>query len=549
VYSALLLGFLLLGSSIGCGRSTARSPSDAPTPPAEAIRLEDRQAASGLDFRLDYTAGGEPGIKETIGHPAALLDADGDGRLEILLAGPNRVTLFRSAGSRRYESVPRAGFRQKGYWQGVAVGDVNRDGRPDVFLSGYGCAAFYLNQGGGQFRDLTTAYDLGNPSPDRWQTSAAFADVDRDGWLDLYVTCYVALGEKTGVCVYPGGIQTACAPTEFPPQRGTLYRSLGGRRFVDATAAFGLSGAHGNGLGVAFGDPNGDGYPDLYLANDQRPCDLYLNRGGRRFQNVGTRSGTAFGADGSPQAGMGVDFGDYDNDGREDLVVTTYQREPTSLYHNDGDDLFTNATFASHLGAPTSLAVGWGVKWVDLDNDGRLDLVIANGHPLHRIREIDPSVDSPQKLQVFRNEGGGRFREVTALGRGLPRAVSGRALCAGDLDNDGRVDLLISDIRGQPLLLRNTSPTLHHSLIVRLTAREVSEGAVVMLRAGDRKWMRRSSTGGSYLSASDGRVHFGLGSVERVDLLEVRWPSGRMSRRTALGVDREVFIEEPESGR
>src|SRR5205823_14479573 len=193
---------------------------------------------------------------------------------------------------------------------------------------------------------------------------------------------------------------------------GTLYRNLSGARFVDVTKAYGLDGAHGNGLGVAFGDVNGDGYPDLYLANDQLPGDLYLNQHGRRFVNAGTRSGTAFGPDGAPQAGMGVDFADYDDDGREDLVVTTYQHEPTSLYHNDGDNSFTNATFASHLGAATSSTVGWGVKWVDLDNDGRLDLVIANGHPLHRIREIDPSTGPPQRFQVFHNDGGGLFAEL-----------------------------------------------------------------------------------------------------------------------------------------
>ena len=265
-------------------------------------------------------ADGSPpvGIKQTIGHPAALLDADGDGLLDVLLAGPDRVTLFRNLGSWRFRETPEAGFRQKGYWQGVAVGDVDRDGHPDVYLSGFGTAALYLNQGGGRFRDVTAPSGLGGIDANRWLTSAAFADVDGDGWLDLYVTAYVELGDRTGVCLYPGGITTACAPMEFAPQRGTLYRNLGTRpatndqrptrrsdssvvgrsswvEFRDVTTAFGLQNAHGNGLGVAFGDPDNDGDPDLYLANDQRPCDLYVNEGGRRFVNRGEASGTAFG--------------------------------------------------------------------------------------------------------------------------------------------------------------------------------------------------------------------------------------------------------------
>jgi hypothetical protein len=481
------------------------------------------------------------GIKQTIGHPAALLDADGDGRLDVLLAGPDRVTLFRNRGGWRFAASPEPGFRQKGFWQGVAVGDVDRDGRPDVFLSGFGCAALYLNRGGGRFHDVTAASGVANTRHDNWQTSAAFADVDRDGWLDLYVTSYVALGNKTGVCVYPGGIATACAPTEFAPQRGRLYHNRGGARFTDATAAFGLTEAHGNGLGVAFGDPNGDGYPDLYVANDQLPCDLYVNQAGRRFVNKGVASGTAFGPDGSPQAGMGVDLADYDEDGREDIVVTTYQREPTSLYRNDGGGLFTNAAFASHIGAATTGAVGWGVKWADLDNDSRIDLSIANGHPLHRIREIDPATDAPQRFQVFHNEGGGLFVEIAALGKDLPRAVAGRSLSTGDLDNDGRIDLLIADIEGQPLLLQNTSPAPNHWLRVRLEG-AITEGALVTVRAGARKWSRRSNTGGSYLAASDPRVHFGLGEQAVVDAVEVRWPDGRTIVLRGLPVDREVVV-------
>lgn len=518
----------------GCAARAPRRRADVPGP----LLFEDRQPGSGIDFPLREDPGRDLGIKDTNGHPAALLDADGDGRLDVLLAGPDRVTLFHNDGDWRFRPVPDAGFRQTGYWQGVAVGDVDRDGAPDVFLSGFGCAALYLNAGGGRFRDVTAASGTVNPEAGRWETSAAFADVDRDGHLDLYVTCYVALGGKSGVCVYAGGVRTACSPTDFTPQRGTLYRNRGGGRFEDGTRAFGLDKASGNGLGVVFGDVNDDGYPDLYLANDKAPCDLFLNRAGRRFENLGVRSGTAFGPDGYPQAGMGADFGDYDGDGREDLVVTTFRHEPTSIYHNDGGGLFTNAAYSTHVGAPTVPLVGYGVKWTDLDNDGHPDLAISNGHPLHRIQEIEPGARHLQPFQVFHAQGNSTFREVTRLGAGLPRPLSGRALCTGDLDNDGQTDLLLSDIAGQPLLLRNVSPGSSHWLTLRLDRKGGNEGAVVTVRAAGRRQARRCTSGGSYLSASDPRVHFGLGAATTVDELTVRWPDGRTVTRRAVVCDR-----------
>lgn len=513
-----------------------------PKPPAgRAVTFTDVRAGSGVDFPLRHDLASDLGIKQTNGHPIALLDADGDGLLDLLAAGPDRVTLYHNLGDWKFSPVTNGGLRQAGFWQGVAVGDVNRDGRPDVYLSGFGCAALYLNQGGNRFHDVTASSGLECHDPHTWQTSAAFTDIDRDGLLDLYITCYVDLGASDGVCLYPGNIRTACGPSDLPPQRGRLYRNQGNARFADATAALGLNRASGKGLGVAFGDVDEDGFPELYLANDKMACNLFLNRHGRGFTDIGLPSGTAFNADGLPQAGMGVDFGDYDNDGREDLVVTTFQREPTSLYHNDGDTVFTNVAYASHLGAVTSNTVGYGVKWADFDNDGLLDLAIANGHPLHRIRMIDASTDYPQPFQLFRNQGDGIFGELTQVGADLPRPLAGRALATGDLDNDGRIDLVISDIEGQPLLLRNESPLQKHWLRVRLQG-PLTEGALVKARAGGRSWLRRSRAGGSYLSASDPRVHFGLGSAAAVDELEVRWPDGRLTKLGPLGTDREVLV-------
>ncbi|MCW3050937.1 MAG: UnbV [Chthonomonadales bacterium] len=543
-----LIGLFLAG----CRHAVGPTPQHPPAPPPGQILFEEMQPTSGIDFRLGYRPGQQIGIKETSGHPVALLDADGDGRLDVLVAGPDRVTLYRNLGGWKFQPVANAGFRQKGFWQGVAVGDVNNDGRPDIYLCGYQCAALYLNTGNGRFRDVTSESGLENTR--FWETSAAFADVDRDGRLDLYVTCYVDLSHSSGLCTYPGGVSTACNPLQLPTQRGVFYRNLGGARFANATQAFGLEGAHGNGLGAAFGYPNGSDYPDLYLANDEHLCDLFVNQQGHRFVNTGTSSGTAFRLDGAAQAGMGVDFGDYDNDGHEDIVVTNYLGEPKSLYHNDTEGLFTNVTNSANLGPATLAFAGWGVKWVDLDNDGWLDLAIANGHPLHRIHDLDPSVTSSQRFQVVRSLGDDHlaerspvgdsyFAEQTSVGNGLPRVIAGRALCTGDLDNDGRIDLVISDIEGQPLLLRNTSTGTGHWLTVRLVGNRVTEGTQVVVRAGTKQWKRRSTTGGSYLSASDPRVHFGLGEVSKLDEVQVRWPDVKTTLLHDVPADQELAVK------
>ncbi len=536
--TATIVVGLVLG---GCGPTEPepRGP-DGSDPPV--FQFEDLQAGSGLEFPLAYDRSREIGIKETIGHPAAVLDADGDGRLDILLGGPNRVELFRNLGHWKFRRMTETGLRQPGYWQGVAVGDVNNDGQPDIFLSGFGCVALYLNRGDCRFRDVTAESGLGDIQPDSWETSAALADVDLDGRLDLYVGRYLDLAGRAGACTYPGGIVTACAPTDFAAQRGFLYRNLGGARFTDVTAQFGLADADGKTLGVAFGDANNDGYPDLYLANDQVPCDLYINQSGRRFLKAGAASGTALGVNGSVQAGMGVAFGDFDEDAREDLAVSNYRGEPVSIYHNDGTNHFSNAAYTSGIGPATTPFVGWGVQWVDLDNDGRLDLVIANGHPLHRIHELDDATDTRQPFQFFRNLGNGRLAEASVVGNGHPRPIAGRALCTGDFDDDGRMDLLISDIEGDPLLLRNVTLTPNHWLRVRLNATAVIEGAAIHLHTGDRTLLRYCSTSGSYLSASDPRVHFGCGPIDGPLTVEVRWPGGATELRENIRPDTDLVL-------
>lgn len=532
------------------GLAGCRLPPTAVKPPAVSpldglVLLEDVRPGSGIEFPLGHPAGVALGIRDTNGHPAALLDADGDGLVDVLLGGPGRVTLFRNRGSWQFAPVPDAGFRQAGYWQGAAVGDVNGDGRPDVYLSGHGCAGLYLNRGGGRFRDVTAGSGLESGLRSRWHTSAAFADVNGDGRLDLYVGAYVELGGRDGVCEPAAGIRTACGPLEFPAQKGRLYLGLGGGRFRDATAAAGLDVAHGRTLGVLFFDANGDDRPDLYLANDKMPADLFLGGAGGRFTERAAEAGVAVGPDGYAQAGMGVDSADDNGDGLPDLVVTTYQREATALYRREAPGLYTDASYSSGLGAPTMAFVGYGVRWADLDNDGHPDLVIANGHPLHRAHELDPYADYRQPFQLFRSRGDGSYAELRVCGEGLPRSIVGRALCAGDLDDDGRVDLLISDLEGQPLLLRNRTQGTSHWLSVRLESRRAWEGARVTVRAGGRERRGAATTGGSFLSAGDGRVHFGLGAAAAVESLEVRWPWEETTLLRDLDADRSVTVRAP----
>jgi hypothetical protein len=580
----------------------------------------DEYPRSGISFVLGHGGRTPLNIRETLGHGAAMLDADGDGRLDLLFLGPDRVALYRNQGDWRFADVTAgSGLAQQGYWQGVATGDVDGDGRVDLYLCGYGVQALYRNRGGGRFADVTAASGLtasGGGAEVPWSTSAAFADVDGDGWLDLYVGRYVRFGPGTPqLCdTDQPGVRSVCPPKVYEPQRGVLFRNQGGRRFRDETRARGLATAHGNALGVAFGDEDGDGWPDLAVANDELPGDLFHNRGGGRFANVGAASGTAYDADGRVHAGMGVDWGDLDNDGRLDLAVTTFWGEADCLYRNDGGGLFHDVAGETELARVGRPYVGFGVKFFDLDNDGDNDLVIANGHVADNADRLRRGDRYAQPTLLFRNDGG-RFHDITAAaGPAFTRPIVGRAVCAGDLDDDGRVDLVITNLEGPPLLLRNRVPASRrdvgrvvgrptpaasrreaghsepakkageprfgraadsgggrppgeaaekgaepcgHWLEVSLSGAPPNRqaiGARVTVRAGQQLQVREVTTAGSYLSASDVRLHFGLGArgdgaSAAVDEITVRWPSRRGAaahgtRRRNVAADRRITLSE-----
>ena len=405
--------------------------------------------------------------------------------------GQRRLALYHNNHDGTFTDATRqARLTAEGWWMGCAAGDWDGDGRVDLFVAGYRGCRMYHNRGDGRFEDVTAAAGV---NPFGWASGAAFADVDRDGRLDLYVGRYARFDEHSVRFCTVEGVKTACGPEMYDPQRGLFYHSEGGR-FQEATARFGLTDAHGKTWGVCFGDFDNDGWPDLYLANDEVPCDLYQNRRGR-FRNIGLESGTAFSRDGIRQGGMGADWGDYDNDGRLDLFVTTFFEQPKSLYHNEGGGRFAEVGDVTGIASVTVPYVAFGTRFFDYDNDGWLDLFIANGHVRDNPERIDPAVHFAQPMQLFHNEPGpdGKsrtFREIAAAaGPAFQRPIVGRTAAFGDYDNDGAVDILVVDAAGAPLLLHNEVGRRRHWLTVRVlgtNGRSDAVGARVSITAGGR---------------------------------------------------------------
>jgi enediyne biosynthesis protein E4 len=548
---AFLLALLLAASVAGCRPAAvpAASPVAARLPPAP-VRFTDVTEAAGIRFLLGHEGRSPLTIRDTIGTGAAFLDYDGDGWCDLFLVGQvgtrskGVCALYHNERNGTFRDVTAgSGLTRPGFWTGCATGDLDNDGRVDLLVTGDDCLALYHNEGGGHFRDVAARMGLAARG---WATSAGFADLDGDGRLDLYVGRYLKFGPGTpDLCTYRG-IQAACPPTHYDPQFGTLYRNAGDR-FIDVTRAAGLDDAHGKTLGVAFADYDNDGRTDFYLANDGVPGDMYHQEGRFHFRNVALEAGTGYNTLGGEQAGMGTDFGDYDGNGRLDLIVTTFQREPDSLYHNEGGGQFAEQGYAAGLGAATVNTLGFGVKFADLDNDGWLDVPIANGHVQDTIARIQPQIQYPQRMQLFINHRDGTFQEMDG-GPPFARPIVGRALATADWDHDGDVDLLVTDLEGSPLLLRNEGPhTTSHWLGVALAGTQSNRtglGARLTLAGGGHTWVREVTTAGSYLSASDPTAHFGLGPLTRLDRLTIRWPSGKSTTLPNPPVDRILAVRE-----
>jgi hypothetical protein len=516
--------------------------------------FRDDAKAAGLHFTFVNGATAQKQLPETMSGGVGLLDYDGDGRLDVYLVQggafppgpspcPSGDRLFRNRGDGTFEDVTRASGLAAfpgGYGHGVAVGDYDNDGRPDLFVTRWRSYALYHNRGGGRFEDVTAAAGLGGDRD--WPTSSAFADLDGDGDLDLYVCHYLAWdADQPEVCRSPStGRVSPCDPQRFAARPDHLFRNEGGW-FVDVTKEAGILDHDGRGLGVVAADFDEDGRLDLFVANDGTANFLFLNRGGMMFEEAGHASGVAAAGGGGYRAGMGVARGDLDGDGRIDVAVTNFFGESTTFYQNLGGGLFTDRTAAVGLAAPSRYRLGFGIAFLDADDDGRLDLFTANGH----IADDRPEIPYEMPAQLMLGGANGRLTDVSA-GAGPPFQVPrlGRGLVVGDLDDDGRVDAILVGHEGSVAYCHNAGPG-GHSITLRLegtTSNREAVGARVVVEAGGRRQVADRFGGGSYQSASDPRLHFGLGAAARVDAVEVRWPSGRVDHFRGLPADIAYLI-------
>ncbi|HKN48294.1 MAG TPA: VCBS repeat-containing protein, partial [Candidatus Polarisedimenticolia bacterium] len=479
-------------------------------------RFEDRTKEAGIGFRHVNGAAGQKYMLETLGSGVCVFDYDGDGLQDIFFvqsgklpgyraATAPRSALYRNLGGGRFVDVTeKAGVGGPDrYGFGCSAADVDGDGYSDLYVTYFGPNVLYRNNRNGTFTDVTRQAGVGNPL---WSTSAAFGDADGDGFLDLYVANYVDFRMDNNV--YCGenrpGYRTVCHPKNFDSQPDALYRNRGDGTFEDVSARAGIFDRTGKGLGVVWGDYDGDGDEDIYVANDDTPNFLFRNRGDGTFDEVGEQAGVALSEDGVPQAGMGTDMADYDNDGRLDIFVTNLAEEANVLYHNDGGGVFSDRTFASGLGAPSLLKLGFGTFFFDPDNDGNLDLFVANGHIIDNIALYGDSITFEQKADLYRNLGDGRFDLATdRAGEPFSRRYVARGAVPFDYDDDGNEDILMTQNDAPAILLRNLGTPGHHWVTITLAGLPPNRdaiGAVVTLEAGGQRQLRYARTGFSYLS-------------------------------------------------
>jgi hypothetical protein len=552
--------------TLAASPAPAGDPAAAKAAPSE-VQFIDVAPAAGLSLRNVCGSAAKITINETVGNGVCLFDADEDDRLDIFLpnsqpdatdrsAAPARSGLFRNRGDGTFEDITaRAGVGLPGYWaQGCVAGDYDDDGHVDLVVTGFGRAWLMRNLGGTRFQDVTAAAGLGGERG--WGTGAAFGDYDHDGRLDLYISHYVDYDANSpplpkagsGINCMFRGHPVMCGPRGLKPQIGRLYHNEGGR-FRDVTATSGMATTPLTyGLGAIWSDLDLDGDLDLYVATDSTPNLLYRNDGRGRFTEIGTVSGAAFSEDGRGQASMGVDAGDYDDDGRFDLVTTNFSHDYTTLYHNEDRLLFLDVSLESGLGPPTMPMLKWGVAFLDYDNDGRRDIFEANGHVYPGIDALNVGTTWRQPNQLFHNEGAGRFRDAgSESGPAFRDTHSARGAAVGDLDNDGDPDIVVNNMDETPSLLRNDGGNRRHwvGLTLRGAPRNrFAVGARVILQAGPKHSSAETHAGSSHNSCGDPRLLFGLGDFTAPVSAEIHWPDGRVEVRGNLAVDRYHTIVE-----
>ncbi|HSD26739.1 MAG TPA: CRTAC1 family protein [Vicinamibacteria bacterium] len=502
-------------------------------------------------------------LLETTGCGAAFFDYDNDGWLDAFLVNGSTLEgfprgqeptnhLYRNRGDSTFEDVTdRAGLGGRGWGQGVCTGDYDNDGFEDLYVTYYGQSRLYRNRGDATFEDVTARAGL-TETRLRWGTGCAFVDYDRDGRLDLFVANYIDLDLKTapvpesGLCRYRG-IKVACGPPGLVGGRNALYRNRGDSSFEDVSDSAGITKASGTyGLGVSTLDFDDDGWTDVYVANDSNPCTLYRNRGDTTFEDIAIAAACAFSVDGKNQAGMGVAVGDYDRNGTLDIFKTNFAGDTSTLYANSGDGNCEDRTYASGAGLNTRW-LGWGVGFLDLDNDGWLDLFLANGHVYPEAWQIPGEASYKQRKVVYWNRGGARLEDVTErLGAPVTTPEAARGAAFGDFDNDGSVDVLVNNVNDTPDLYRVVSKGSHWITLklVGTRSNRSAIGARVRCAAAGAVLEDEVRGGGSYISQNDRRLHFGLGRTTRVETVRVRWPSGLVESWSDVAADQFLTLKE-----
>jgi len=524
-------------------------------PPPE-VKFTDVTAAAGIRFTHNSGRAGKKYLPETLGSGAAFFDADGDGWLDILLISGKDWTpgkhrslhaLYRNNRNGTFTDITSgSGLDVPMYGMGVAIADYDNDGRNDVFITALEGDRLFHNEGGRKFRDVTQTSGIHNAS---FGTSAAWLDYDRDGKVDLFIANYVQWTPKTDLwCSLDGSTKSYCTPESYKGTQSRLYRNLGGGKFEDVTQKAGLADSTSKSLGVTILDYDGDGWPDIFVANDTQPNKLYRNNRNGTFTEAGMTAGVAFGEDGVARGAMGADSADYDRSGRAHLLVGNFSNQMLGLYHNEGNGLFVDEAPASTVGRASLLTLAFGVFFFDYDLDGYPDIFAANGHIEEEIGRVQPKVRYKEPPLLFRNLGGGKFENVTSrMGAGFNRPIVARGAAYGDYDRDGDLDLLITTNDGPAYLFRNDGGNRNHWLSLKAVGTKSNRsgiGAVIRIESASGKQWSMVRSGSSYCSQSDLAITFGLGRDTAVTALEIDWPSGVKQKLNNVKANQFLTVQE-----